>query len=41
VHMVQTMLANWPKEFELPDDHPIHEWLEVTTYICDELEKPV
>lgn len=40
VHMIQTMIANWPKEFELPDDHPLHEWMEVTTYICDELEKP-
>lgn len=39
-HMIRTMLANWPTEFELPPDHPIHEWLEVTDYICDEMEKP-
>lgn len=39
-HQVRTMLANWPAEFELPDDHPIHEWLDVTDYICDETEKP-
>lgn len=38
-HTVRTMIANWPAEFELPDDHPIYEWLEVTEYICDELEK--
>ena len=41
VHQVRTMIANWPNEFELPDDHPIHEWLDVTDYICDETEKPV
>lgn len=40
VHQVRTMIANWPIEFELPDDHPIHEWLDVTDYICDETEKP-
>lgn len=40
VHQVRTMIANWPNEFELPDDHPIHEWLDVTDYICDETEKP-
>lgn len=40
VHMIQTMLANWPAEFAIPPDHPIHEWMEVTTYICDEMEKP-
>ena len=39
VHQVRTMIANWPNEFELPDDHPIHEWLDVTDYICDETEK--
>lgn len=40
LHMVQTMLANWPAEFALPDDHPLHEWLEVSAYICDQLETP-
>ena len=37
--MIRTMLANWPEEFQLPADHPILEWLEVTDYICDETEK--
>lgn len=39
-HTIRTMLANWPAEFDLPADHPIHEWLDVTDYICDETEKP-
>ena len=39
-HMVRTMMANWPEEFQLLDDHPIHEWLEVTDYICDQMESP-
>lgn len=37
---IRTMLANWPAEYALPDEHPVHEWLEVTDYICDQLEKP-
>lgn len=40
VHQVRTMIANWPAEFDLPPDHPIHEWMDVTNYICDETEKP-
>lgn len=40
VHMIRTMMANWPEEFQLPADHPVHEWLEVTDYICDQLETP-
>lgn len=39
-HTIRTMLANWPAEFDLPADHPIHEWLDVTDYIADEAEKP-
>lgn len=39
-HMIRTMLANWPEEFQLPEDHPLREWLEVTDFICDQLESP-
>lgn len=41
VQTIRTMLANWPDEYALPSDHPVHEWLEVTDFICDQLEEPV
>lgn len=40
VQTIRTMLANWPDEYALPSDHPVHEWLEVTDFICDQLEEP-
>lgn len=41
VQTIRIMLTNWPAEYALPVDHPVHEWLEVTDYICDQLEQPV
>lgn len=37
---IRTMLKNWPDEYALPADHPVHEWLEVTDFICEQLETP-
>lgn len=37
---IRTMLANWPLEYELPADHPVHELLDIVEVICQDLEKP-
>lgn len=39
-HSVRTCMANWPAEFDLPEDHSIHELLDVIEYVCDEMENP-
>lgn len=40
VHMVRTMMANWPEEYQLPPDHNIHELLTVIGVVVDELKEP-
>ena len=35
---IKNMLRNWPGEYELPDDHNLHELLEVMGIVADELE---
>ena len=40
VQTIRTMLANWPLEYDLPSDHPVHELLGITEVICKDLETP-
>lgn len=40
-HMARTTIANWPGEFDLPDDHQIFELLEVMDIVCDNMEQPI
>lgn len=40
IHCVKTSIANWPEEYQLPDDHAIHELLEVMGIVCDDMENP-
>lgn len=39
-HALQTMLDNWPEEWEFPEDHDIHELIRVSDVIADEMVKP-
>lgn len=40
VHMVSTMMANWPEEYKLPADHNIHELLTVIGVVSSDLKEP-
>lgn len=38
VTAVRTSIENWPAEYELPEDHPLFELLEVIEIVCDNTE---